>query len=237
MKLVCAKAILFLMTTSAAAITTNQQAFTYFTDAGGNVGFVYVDRQTDPVTQIVTTTLSYSYCVQTTAASCQEGNGVIPNTDFTGTLNGNVKKAELATVLADTSVPGFSNTLCNGPDQFGGCAGGISPATGGLVSLGYVTATGQVEVFTFNDYKLEAFKVTLNSTDQTSQGPASVQGTVLGTSVSNKNGASWGIEALSGKGSPGSQVAKAKSHLSLESSLPAPALKRLQRLRGEQSAE
>jgi hypothetical protein len=74
-----ALAVILASLVSAHAVTTNQQAFTYFTDASGNVGFAYVTRQTDPTTNLTTTTLYYSFCVQTTAASCQEGSGVIPN--------------------------------------------------------------------------------------------------------------------------------------------------------------
>jgi hypothetical protein len=213
------------------AVTTNQQVSNYFTDANGNVGLVFVDRQTDPTTNVTTTTLSYSFCIQTTEATCLEGNGVIPNGAFTGTLHGDPLRAEIVKVLADTTIPGFMNELCIGPDPFGGCAQ-ISPATGGLITLTYVTKRGNIEIFTSNDYKLENFKVTLNSTNQTSQGPASAQGTVLGTTVS-KTTAAWGFDTVSGKGSLGSKAQKSQSQLTLEKSLTPQALRRLQRLRGE----
>jgi hypothetical protein len=161
--------------------------------------------------------LSYSFCVQTTAASCLEGRGVVPNNAFTGTLDGNSSKAEILKVLADTTIAGFTNELCNGPDPFSdtGCAQGTSLATGGLISLRYVTTRGYIQIFTGNDYELEAFKVTVNSTFKTFQGRASVQGTVLGTNVNN-NGASWELETQSSKGSPGAKVKKAQSALSLD---------------------
>jgi len=231
-----ALAVILLSLVSAHAITTSTQAFAYVIDAGGNVGLVYVFRQTDPTTNLTTTTLSYSFCVQTVAASCLEGSGVIPNSAFAGTLDGNSNRAEVVKLLADTTIQGFANNLCNAPDEFGECTLGTSPATGGPISLGFVTKKGFVEVFTFNDYKRENFKITINATDQTSQGPASVQGTVLGTSVNNP-GASWGISTVSGKGSPGSQARKAQSHLTLEKSITPQALRRLQRLRGETPAE
>ena len=230
-----ALALILASVISAHAVTTNQQVSNYFTDANGNVGLVYVDRKTDPTTNVTTTTLSYSFCIQTTEASCLEGNGVIPNGAFTGSLHGDSFRAEVVKVLADTTVPGFTNELCTGPDPFGDCAQ-TSPATGGLITLTYVTKRGNIEIFTFNDYKLENFKVTLNSTNQTSQGPASAQGTVLGTTV-NKTTATWGFDTVRGKGSPGSKVQNAQSQLMLEKSLTPQALRRLQRLRGEKSAQ
>jgi hypothetical protein len=69
------KAALFLLTSSALAVTTSTQTANYFVDANGNVGVISASRQTDPATNITTTTMSYSFCVQTTAASCQEGSG------------------------------------------------------------------------------------------------------------------------------------------------------------------
>jgi hypothetical protein len=58
-------AVILASLVSAHALTTNQQTSNYFTDAGGNVGFVAVERRTDPVTLVSTSTLSYSFCVQT----------------------------------------------------------------------------------------------------------------------------------------------------------------------------
>lgn len=173
---VIALALILASFVPAHAVTTNQQVSNYFTDANGNVGLVFVDRQTDPTTNVTTTTLTYSFCIQTTEATCLEGNGVIPNGAFTGTLHGDPSRAEIVKVLADTTIPGFTNEVCIGPDPFGDCAQ-TSPATGGLITLTYATKRGNIEIFTSNDYKLENFKVTLNSTNQTSQGPASVQGT------------------------------------------------------------
>jgi hypothetical protein len=232
LKAAIAKAILFAITASAHAVTTNTQASNYFTDANGNVGFVYVTRKTDPATAVTTTNLSYSFCVQTTAASCLEGNGVIPNNAFTGRLTINIHRADRLKLLADTTIAGFVNTLCNGPDPFGGCTQGTSPATGGLISLTYVKKRGYIEIFTFSDFKRENFKVTLNSSDQTAQGPASVQGMVLGTNVAN-DGASWGLEILGNNGSHnGEDHAKAM----LGKTMSPQTLRRLERLTGKTNA-
>ena len=51
MKLVCVKAILFLMTTGVAAQTSNNNfAFGYFLTQDGSLGFVEVLRTQDPTT-------------------------------------------------------------------------------------------------------------------------------------------------------------------------------------------
>lgn len=231
LKISLIKAVFLLFASSAAATNINTQAFSYFTDPAGNTGFVYVDRATNPTTKVVTTTLSYSFCLQTTAATCQEGNGVIPNGAFTGILSGRFWVADVVKVLADTTIPGFVNTLCNQPDEFG-CGQGTSPATGGLISLKFVTKINTIEQFKFNNWKLVNHVVTVDSTDLTSQGPASVQGTILGVNVNN-TGASWGIEDVSGKGSPGAKAQTAKSKLALDQSLTPKALKRLQYMKAQ----
>jgi hypothetical protein len=82
MKVLIVKAILFFMASSATAITLNQAAFSNFTDASGNVGFVTITRTTDAVTLITTTTLAYSFCGQGLVDPCLEGGGTIPNSAF-----------------------------------------------------------------------------------------------------------------------------------------------------------
>ena len=240
MKIMLVKALLLLMTNSAAAaVTTNHQAFSWFIDASGNTGFVSVQRKTDPVTRIVTTTLSYSFCVETTAASCLEGTGVIPNSAFSGSFSGKFWQADVVKLLADTTMPGFVNDLCNGPTPIGGCLQGKSPATGGLISLAFVTKISYVDQLTFSEWKLENHVITIDSTDRTSQGPASVKGTLLGTNVnvSSSGAAVWGIEVLSGKGSLGANAKKAQSHLALENSMPPQALRRFLALTGRKAID
>jgi len=221
LKVAPAMVALFVLITSAAAVTVHTQTFTYFTDANGNVGFVYVIRATDPTTNVTTTNLSYSFCVQTTAASCLEGSGLIPNQDFKGKLTTDVHRADVLTLVADTStIAGFENLICNGgPDEFGGCVDGTSPGTGGPISLTWVKKRGTIETLNFEDFKRENYRITLDSSDATSQGAVAAQGTVLGTSVSvpDTGGSSWSLETLSGKGTPGDNAAVV--HLMLQKSV------------------
>src|SRR4029077_4344006 len=125
-----ALAVILSSLVSAHAVTTSTQTANYFLDANGNVGAIATIRQTDPVTNVTTTTLQYTFCVQTAAASCLEGSGTIPNDSFTGTLTTSIRKAEVLSLLADTTQGGFVNLLCKAPDQLGGCTQGTSPATG-----------------------------------------------------------------------------------------------------------
>ena len=223
-------ALLLSSLVSAHAVTVSQQATNYFNDADGNAGFVFVERLTDPVTRVTTTDLSYSFCVQTTAASCLEGHGNIPNNAFTGHLDGDNSKPQVVRVEVDTNTPGFVNLLCSGPIDLGGCANGESPATGGLIFLAYITKPGSIEVLDLTDKRLENWKITINSLDRYKIGPASVRGSIFGLAVSNK-GATWTARMLSGKGSLAAQHAAAQ--LSLEKSMTPQSQARLQKLTGE----
>jgi hypothetical protein len=224
MKTALATAFLLVMVVQARAVTTASQAFTTFTDENGNVGVVSVARQLDPFTHATTTTtVTYSFCVQTTAASCLEGSGTVPNDAFTGNLTSSVGKADVLKLHADTTIPGFVNELCIAPDPFGGCEGGISPATGGLISLAFTKKRGDIEVFTSGDFRRENFKITLDSVSTISQFPGKVQGTVIGTNVSTD--ASMAFDTETGKGTPA-------THSLLERSVTPQTLRRLQRLTG-----
>jgi hypothetical protein len=105
-------------------------------------------------------------------------------------------------VSFDTTTGGFKNILCGGPDRFGNCTT-ETPATGGLISVTFVTLAGSAEVFTENTFIVQKFKVVNNYTTQSLDGSASVQGTVIGTSVSN-NSATWGL--FTARGNNGSGV-------------------------------
>jgi len=132
-------------------------------------------------------------------------------------------------LVADTTVPGFVNVLCNAPDSQG-CQAGQSPATGGPIILTYTKKANFDEDFIFIDRKIEHGKYTLYTTDKTSQGPAYVRGTVLGVAANN-DGASWGVESLTGLGTPQTKAQKAVSHLTLDQSLTPNALRRLQHMK------
>jgi hypothetical protein len=220
-----ALAVILSSLVSAHAITTSTQAFNYFTDANGNVGFIDALRQTDPTTNITTTTMSYSFCVQTTAASCLEGSGTIPNDAFAGHLTSNINLAEVLNLLVDTTKWGFVNQLCNGPDPFGGCTQGTSPATGGVIFVHYVKKLGTIQILTSTNFEETSYKITLDSVDATNQFTATATGHIFGTNVSDKL-AYAAFETLTGKGTPGGQ-----SQAALNKSLDPKTVRRLERLK------
>lgn len=219
-----ALAVILSSLVSAHAVTTSTQTANYFVDANGNVGIISAVRQTDPTTNVTTTTMSYSFCVQTTAPSCEEGSGTIPNDAFAGHLTPNINRAEILNLLVDTTKWGFVNQLCNAPDPFGGCEQGMSPATGGVIFVHYVKKLGKIQIFSSNNFEEDNYKVTLNSLDSTYQFSGTATGHIFGQAVSDKI-AYMAFETLTGKGTPGS-----KSQEALSKALGPQTARRLERL-------
>jgi hypothetical protein len=166
------------------AVTTRTFAFSYFADVQGNVGFVFVERLFDPTSGSTITNLDYSFCVQTTASSCLEGTGSIPNNEFTGDVTA-TSKMDVLMLQADTNIAGFDNHLCTAPNAIGGCSQGTSPATGGIISISFTKTRSYSETFTSSDLQRRNGTVVLNTTNTTYQASGSTVGTVIGTNVNN----------------------------------------------------
>ena len=80
------------------------------------------------------TNLYLFHCVETDDATCQEGTGVIPIRNSRGTCPPASTGANVMSLLADTTIPGFQNWLCLQPNYYlATCDGGTSPATGGII--------------------------------------------------------------------------------------------------------
>lgn len=141
MKLVLVKAILFLMTISAAASHTtspNAYASGSFVTANGTIARVTVARYQDTTTGSITTNLFYTTCIFDFGypEGCQEGTGLIPNSAFAGVVYTNANQPDRLTLSVDTNaVAGFFNYLCfNNP---GLNCGTQSPTTGGIISVSW----------------------------------------------------------------------------------------------------
>lgn len=182
--LVLSASLLAQQAPSGLGVTTRTWAGGWFTDAQGNVGIVYVARLFDPTTGSTTTNLSYSFCIQTTASSCLEGAGRIPNNEFTGIVTA-TSKMDVLILQADTNILGFDNQLCIAPDPYGGCSQGTSPATGGIIHLTFTKTRSYSETFTSSDVEKRDGKVVLNTAGATYQASGNMVGTVIGTNVNN----------------------------------------------------
>jgi hypothetical protein len=198
-KHVIAKLIVLTFVGSAQAVTTLTVAFDHFLDADGNVGFAGINQQTDPTNGTTTTFLAYSFCLQTTAPTCLEGYGIIPNDAFRGQLTQDFSRADVLKLQADTTIAGFNNDLCSGPNQFGGCDQGKSPATGGLINLVFVKKRGDGEIQTFKDLKKVKNRITLDSVTRTAIFSGRSEGTVIGVNANSSN-VDLEFQTLTGEG-------------------------------------
>ena len=172
------------MAEPAPKITTNFLASSLFFDPAGNTGFVTVIRQTDPVSLATTTSLFYSFCVQTTAALCQQGNGVIPDSSLRGQVRSNSSPNNVLTLLADTNVSGFTNEICQSEDGFPfNCV----PATGGIVSASFAKTDAFDETIDNTDLIRRQHKKTGSRFDITQQFSAQMTGTVLGVTADTQS--------------------------------------------------
>ena len=182
-KLVCAKAILFLMTASAAAqITTqteivNEYSGTFFT-LSGEEGAVSVYRQN--VGGIVTTNLYYSFCLNYNYSPCQEGQGTIPNSAFQGNISTRLRAPNTLTLNADTTISTMSNWLCYQP--FEGECGSTSPATGGPIVLALTKLFTNASTYAQASNYYASAKLTSGETQAYWDFDATMKGTILGIS-------------------------------------------------------
>jgi hypothetical protein len=87
-------------------------------------------------------------------------------------------------LTVDTSLaPGFTNQICNAPNEIGECAGGISPATGGTINLVFHKTRQFAETLTSEDEKRQNGFITLDTLDITYQFSGQMTGTVLGVTA------------------------------------------------------
>lgn len=137
---------------------TNAYAYGYFYGADGNLALVNIVRTQDPTTKLTTTELFYTFCAQAgLGVSCQQGDGLIPNSAVNGTVNTKIGSPDVFSVNVDTSaVAGYRNQLCTqGIDWDGDCLGEVT-ATGGLISISWTrtNAWANVQTGTFKNYQL-----------------------------------------------------------------------------------
>lgn len=168
----------------ASNVTTNTLASSLFFDPDGNTGFVTVIRQTDPTTLVSTTSLFYSFCVQTTAALCQQGNGVIPDSAMQGQIGANSSPNNVLTVAADTNVAGFTNEVCQSEDGF---TFNCVPATGGIVSVSFAKTDAFDETIDGTDLIRRDHKKTGSRFDITQQFSGQMTGTMLGVTANTQS--------------------------------------------------
>ena len=177
-RLLVAKVILFAITpVMAQAAAPQTMAVSWFTDPSGSTGIVSVIRQGNPVT----TSLYYSFCVETEQAVCQEGTGPIPNAAFQGTVGTQLKGNDVLTLLADTTGAGFSNWLCLQPNyETASCDLGTAPATGGLISVSWSKNSSWARITTANDKLYNLGALVQSTAIGTYAYSARMKGTVLG---------------------------------------------------------
>jgi hypothetical protein len=175
--------LLILLSSQTSTNTIATTALSAFLDQNGNTGIVSVERSPQ-ATQVF-----YSFCIVTTAASCLQGQGNIPDSAFTGNLTKNCCKSEQLKLLVDTStVPGFNNSIC---------APGCTPATGGLLDLTFTKTPRVTIISTGTNKRLENGKFVSTTTDVIYEFTSSMTGTVLGVTA-NTTGieGSMGFETL-----------------------------------------
>jgi len=192
MKLVCVKAILFLMTTGVAAQTSNNNfAFGYFLTQDGSLGFVEVLRTQDPTTHVIETDLYYSFCGYPYLTNpCQQGTGVIPNSAFSGQVYSEMNRLDVLTLSVDTStIAGFRNSLCFNQDFFGQNCGSSVPGPGGLFSLTWKRNKDGANIGSTNVSNYRSGKLIDSSSSLYSVFTTSQAGTVFGLAAGNVGGA------------------------------------------------
>jgi hypothetical protein len=184
MKVMLVKAILFLMTSSAAAQINAYVDGSIVFSNNSSIAEVDVFRFQDPATGLITTNLFYNSCPQpSTNIGCQQGVGIIPNEAFQGTVYTQANRPDTLTLSVDTNaVVGFRNYICIN-DAFFYCAI-QSPTTGGVVSMSWTrtNAHATVTASTEKDYQLG--KLTTSESYSQSEFSAAAAGTFFGAFVS-----------------------------------------------------
>jgi hypothetical protein len=205
MKLTAVVIFLSLIALAAPApkITTSTLASSLFFDPNGSTGFVTVIRGTDPDSLVTTTTLFYSFCVESTATFCQQGNGVIPNTALQGEITAHSSVNNVLTVVADTSVAGFTNEICE--SDFGFPVNCV-PTAGGPVSVSFVKTPAFDETIEGTDLIRRDHRPTGTRFDTTRQFSGHMTGTVVGLTANTESiGAILSFETLQRTGEDAAQ--------------------------------
>jgi hypothetical protein len=179
------KHLILLFALSPFAIASNQTfALSWFLDDAGNTGIVSLVRQTDPYTGKIITDLFYSFCVETEAASCLEGKGRIPNSEFLGTIYTDYTRPDVITVNANTDIPGFDNYICVTPNyDTDSCDGGELPATGGTINVTFTRIPAYAEAQVTTDKIRQNGVLTSSITKAVYNFDAVMVGTVLGVTA------------------------------------------------------
>lgn len=184
-------------------------ANSWFFDQQGNTGIVSVVREPDPTTGQPFTQLFYSFCVETEAAQCQEGTGIIPNATFQGQIHSKHAKDTL-TLLADTTVPGFQNWLCITPNYDTASCGSTAPATGGLIQVTFVKTFDVARVTTSQDHLYQRGILASSDLEGTWLFSDHMTGTVLGLPA-NTQGITAAVLMLDTSATTSTVVAAAKA--------------------------
>ena len=107
MKLALARTLLSLMllpTATAVLAQTNAYAYGYFLAQDGNLALVNIVRTQDAATRVITTELFYTFCGQANlGVSCQQGDGLVPNSAVSGGVYTEVNRPDVLSVQVDTS--------------------------------------------------------------------------------------------------------------------------------------
>ncbi len=183
MKVLLVKAILFLMTSSAAA---HAQVNAYVSGSvllnNGSGAEVDVFRYQDPTTGLITTQLFYNTCPPSSNVGCQQGQGIIPNTAFQGTVFTSPNRPDIVTLSVDTNaVLGFRNYICIS-DEYSYCAI-QSPTSGGVVSISWTRTNAYSTVFTGTEQHFQLGKLTTSQAYSQSEFSAAAAGTFFGALV------------------------------------------------------
>ncbi len=203
-RLLVAKLVLFAITpVMAQAVSSQTFAVSWFTTPEGSTGIVSVIRQGNPVT----TQLFYSTCVDTDQPVCQEGTGNIPNASFTGNVSTSLTRANVMSLLVDTTAPGFQNWLCIAPDyDLATCDGGTAPATGGVIQASWTKGQQWARITTAADKLYNFGRVIQGSTSGTYAYYATMRGSFLGTTMNTTGIITGEIMLQTGSVTPGSAV-------------------------------
>jgi hypothetical protein len=169
-----------------AQTSINASASGYFYAPDGSLALVNIIRTQD-ANKVVTTELFYTFCGQTNlGVSCQQGDGIIPNSATTGGVNTNVNIPDTFAVQVDTSaVAGYRNKICTqGLDLDGDCLGEV-PGTGGLISITWTRTSDWAFINTTMSKSYQLGKVVFTGSSLLDTFSARQSGTVLGVNAAS----------------------------------------------------
>ena len=170
----------------AAHSQTNAYAYGYFYGPNGNLALVSIVRTQD-ANKITTTELFYTFCGQANLGiSCQQGDGLIPNSAVSGTVNTNLNAPDVFSVQVDTSaVAGYRNVICQqGIDYDANCLGQV-PSTGGLIAISWTRTNAWANVSLTQNKSYILSKLSSSGSSALYVFSAKQSGTVLGVSAAS----------------------------------------------------